>query len=162
MITRRDLLTSGVSLVVTAGIAGCLSDGGGDGEFRFERVVFSDANPEEYDSYQDVPERTTFVIDDPVWLLVVVRSAPTDDDGTAALAYTFRTTTPDGTTWEPVVERTEEWENVERTDNLVVWERFSTYPEDPPGEYETEITVEDTGGDHRLDRTATFELERAG
>jgi hypothetical protein len=42
----------------------------------------------------------------------------------------------------------------------VVWERFSTYPEDPPGEYEMRITVEETGGGPQLDRTATFELER--
>ena len=161
MITRRLLLAYG-GLVVSVGIAGCLSDASGGGEFRFERVVFSDENPEAYDSYQDVPEQTTFVVDKHVWLLVAVGSVPTADDGTATLAYTFRTVTPDETTWEPVVEREEVWESVEDTGSLVVWERFPTYPEDSPGEYEMQITVEETAGGEQLNRTETFELERAG
>lgn len=162
MVTRRRLLACSGGLVVTAAIAGCLSDSGDGGEFRFERVVFSDENPGEYDSYEGVPERTTFVVDEHVWLLVVVRSAPTNDDGTATLDYTFRTVTPDGTTWDTVVERQEEWENVQDDDRLVVWERFTTYPEDPPGEYEVQVTVADTGGGEQLRRTETFELEEGG
>ncbi|WP_340100115.1 hypothetical protein [Salinibaculum salinum] len=163
MMTRRSLITRGGAFVVTVGVAGCLSDSEDEsgGEFQFERVVFSDENPGKYDSYEAVPERTTFVVDDRLWLLVVVRNAPTDD-GTASLTYTFRTVTPGGTTWEPVVEREEEWENVEATDRLVVWERFSTYPEDTPGEYETEVTVEDIVGGEQLRTAETFELERGG
>jgi hypothetical protein len=162
MITRRFLLVRGGGLVATAGLAGCLSESGDGGEFRLDRVVFSDENPGEYDSYTDVPEVTTFVTGDHVWLLVAVRGAPTNDDGTAALAFTFRTVTPDGSTWDPVIEREEEWENVEETDSLLVWERFATYQEDPPGEYEMQITVEDAGGEQRLQQTETFELERGG
>lgn len=66
---------------------------------------------------------------------------------------------PDGTTWDPVVERSEQWEDVDGRDVLSVWERFVTYPEDSPGEYEISITVEDEFEGERLRTEETFRLE---
>jgi len=157
MSTRRQMLTTGG--VVGAGLlAGCLPSSE-SAAFGFERVVFSADSPENYDSYEDVTDTRTFSIDDPVWLLVAVESAPTADDGTATLEYTFQTDTPDGETWGPVVEREEDWEGVEASDVLIVWERFPTYPEDQPGEYEMTITVEDQVDGQRLRTAETFTLE---
>ena len=156
MITRRAVLVSG-GVAGPAVLAGCLS-GTEDREFAFDRVVVSDKNPGEYDSYRDVPEERTHRIEESLWVLVAVRNAPTDD-GTASLDYTFEVETPDGTTWDPVVERNERWEDVDGSDVLSVWENFATYPEDPPGEYEIAIAVEDAFEGERLRTNETFRLE---
>lgn len=162
MIPRRHVLAGGATLLGTSVLAGCLSGSDTNGEFEIDRIAFSSENPENVDSYEDVEDVRTFVIDESFWVLVATAYVPTDDDGKASLAYTFRTDTPDGSTWEPVHERTEEWEDVEQTDVLIIWERFSTFPEDPPGEYEMRIAVESQVEEKRLRSNEIFELEESG
>lgn len=58
MTSRRQVLRSGGTVVLASTLTGCLSDDD-DGEFRFERVVVTDRDPDEYDSYRDVPEEGT-------------------------------------------------------------------------------------------------------
>lgn len=160
MTSRRDVLLGAVGLVGAGVLTGCLS-GSENGEFAFERVVFTDEDPDRHDSYEDVPEDATYTAGETVWLLVVVEHVPVDETDTATLAYTFETETPDGTTWDPITEREESWENVESTDVLIIWEPFTTYEDDPPGEYEMTITVEDQAEGERLETTETFTLTEA-
>jgi hypothetical protein len=102
------------------------------------------------------------VIDEPFWILIAVTHVPTDDGDAASLAYTFRTETPAGSTWDPVVEREEEWIEVAPSDVLIFWERFATYPEDPQGEYVMDVTVEDQVDGERLRTEESFELANGG
>ena len=157
MLARRTLLIGGGTIGATV-LAGCLS-GSSDGEFTFERVVVSDQDPGEYDSYRDVPEERTHQVEDSVWLLVAVGNLPTDDDGTASLEYTVQIAAPDGSTLDPVIERSEQWDDVEGSDVLSVWEGFATYPEDSTGEYEITVTVEDEFEGEQLRTEETFHLE---
>lgn len=159
MINRRHYLQTGAAVLGASVLAGCLSSTAEDGEFALERVVLSSEDPDRHDSYEDVPDKRVFRIDEPFWVLVVAEYVPTDDDGTASLDYTFQIERPDGSSWDPVRERHEEWENVEPTELLIVWEKFSTFPEDEPGEYEMRITVKDRIESHRLRTDESFTLE---
>lgn len=157
MVSRRTVVGYGGALVSGAVLPGC-SMASESGPFEFVTVLFTAEDPGSYDTYDEVPTERTFTAGDYVWTSVVVRNAPTDDE-TARLAYTFETTAPDGTTWDPVRERDEQWEDVESGDELVVWERFPTFEEDPVGEYEMAITVVDQVDGEQLQATETFELQ---
>ena len=155
MITRRDALIGGASLVGAMTLAGCglLST---DGEFEFDTVAFT-TGLQAYDDYEKQPDRT-YQIGETVWVLLAVRNPPIGDDGTASFEYTFSTETPDGSTWDPVREREETWEDVDEDEILIIWEDFPTYEEDDPGEYEMQITVEDQHEGKRLRTDERFTL----
>ena len=163
MTSRRQVLRSGAVVFLAGALAGCLSDSEADseadGEFALERVVLSSEDPDTYDSYEDVPDERTFTVDEPFWVLVAVEYAPTDEDGAASLDYSFPIEAPDGSTLQPVRERSEQWEDVESNEVLIVWEKFSTFPEDQPGEYELRLAVKDQVEGQRLRTDEPFTLE---
>ena len=159
MISRRQVLECGGTVVGASVLAGCLSGSEADGEFALERVVLSREDPDTHESYDDVSDERTLPIDEPFWVLVVVEYVPTGENGTASLEYTFRIETPDGSAWDPVRERSEQWDDVEPSDLLIIWEKFSTFPEDTPGEYEMRLAVEDQVEGERLRTDESFTLE---
>lgn len=156
MITRRRLLAGATVIVTSTALSGCSF--GTDGEFGFDRVTLSPENPEEYDDYEAVPDTRTYTIDDAFYLFIALEYVPTDDDDSASLDFSVTTATPTGTEWDPT-EWHEQWDDVDSSDVPSVWHRFETYPEDPPGDYEMEITVEDRTQGEALQTTESFTLE---
>lgn len=157
MVTRRHLLAGGAALACSATLAGCTGTSS-DGPFEFETVAFTDGQPEGYEEYDEQPDNT-YTIGETVWILVAVHNVPTDEDGAATLEYTFDVETPDGGSWDKE-DREERWEDVEPGNILIIWEGFSTFEEDPPGEYELTITVEEQAEGETIRTTETFTLEQ--
>lgn len=156
MVSRRRFLIGGGAVVGTATVAGCgglLSD---DGEFEFREVVFTDGEPAGYDEYDRQPE-STYERGANVWVYLEVDYAPTDEDGTADLTFTFEVDTPDGETWQPV-EREESWEDAE--DSVLMYaQEFRTGADDEPGDYDMTITADDQVDGKQITATETFTLE---
>lgn len=159
MITRRAVLIGSAALAGVSAIAGCTASSGGD--FDFESITFAAGEPQNHETYEEAPNRT-YRVGDTVWVVVEVANVPTDDSDTARLEYVFETETPDGDTWEPVHEREESWDDVGESEILIVWDGFQTYEDDPDGEYEMTITVEDQVDGERLQTTEEFTLEGGG
>ncbi|MDR5673973.1 hypothetical protein AArcCO_1299 [Halalkaliarchaeum sp. AArc-CO] len=127
-------------------------------QFEFERVVFTDGEPDGMDDYDPQPN-DTYAVGDTIWLLVRVHHVPVDSAGTARLVYTFEIDAPDGSTWD-VDDREEHWERVGEHHILAIWEAISTFEDDPPGEYELTLTVEDQVHGEAIRTTETFTLEQ--
>ena len=125
--------------------------------FEFDSVVFTDGEPSGFEEYEKKPD-ATYERGEDVWLYLGVRNTPVDGAGTATLEYTFDVETPAGDRWDRIT-RTEEWERVQDDEILVIFEPFRTFEDDPPGEYEMTITVEDQAHDNRLETAETFTLE---
>ena len=160
MVTRRHLLAGGAAIAVSGTVAGCSGFSTEEGPFAFETVAFTAGQPEGYENYDEQSD-STYPIGETVWILVAVENVPVDDDGTATLEYTFDVETPDGESWDRE-NREEQWEDVDTTDVLIIWEGFATFEEDPPGEYELTITVEEQSMGETIRTTETFTLEQQG
>lgn len=154
MPTRRAVIVGGGVAIGTVALAGCLSDD--DVEFSFEDVALIEGEPAGVGEYTEQPD-ATYGLGDDVWIYVEVVGAPTDDDGTARLEYTFETETPDGEEWEPV-EREEEWSDADG-DLLMIGQSIETFEDDEPGDYDLTIIVDDQVDGERLTTTETFTLE---
>lgn len=156
MVSRRRFLIGGGAVLGTTAVAGCgalLSSGG---EFQFEEVTFTDGKPAGVGTYDRQPE-TTYERGEDVWVYLEMGYPPTDDNGTAKLAFTFRVETPNGETWNPV-EKEETWEDAE--DSILLFAQgFGTDVDDDPGEYEMSITVDDRVEEQQITTTETFTLE---
>ena len=126
--------------------------------FEFDSVVFTANEPEGVREYEEQPD-ATYAPGDTVWLYVSVKNVPVDSAGTATLHYTFDVETPEGDTWESVPEREESWDRVRDAEILIIWEGFTTYEDDPTGEYELTITVDDQADGQQITTTKTFVLE---
>ena len=127
-------------------------------QFEFERVVFTNGEPEGMDDYVEQSD-DTYAVGDTIWLLVRVHNVPVDSAGTARLVYRFKIEAPDGSTWE-VDDREETWDRVGEHHILAIWEGFATFEEDPPGEYELTLTVEDQIHGETIRTSETFALEQ--
>lgn len=155
MVSRRRFLIGGGTVLVAATTAGCgglLSSGG---EFQFEEVTFTDGKPAGVGEYDQQPDNT-YERGENVWVYLEMGYPPTNDDGTAQLAFTFTVETPNGDTWNPV-EREESWQDAE--DSILLFaQEFETNANDEPGEYEMSITVDDRVDGEQIATTATFTL----
>ena len=109
-------------------------------EVRIDNVVFGDAEA-------DAP--TENILDEPVYqrgeesvfIIPEVLGAPVDATGEAVLDVTFSVEDPDGTMWE-TSESTYVWEDA-GFQVLMPTREYQTFDDDPTGEYEVSIDVEE-------------------
>lgn len=125
--------------------------------FELAAVVFTDGEPRDVDDYDEKPD-ATYARGEDVWLYTEVVNAPTDDSGKAVLEYTFEVVPPTGEPWEPST-KLNRWERVGEDEALIYWRGFTMYEDDPTGEYEVTLTIEDRVMGKQIRTTETFVVE---
>lgn len=78
--------------------------------------------------------------------------------GKAILEYTFEVVPPTGEPWEPS-QKINRWERVGDDEVLVYWREFIVYEDDPTGEYQVTITIEDRVEGRQIGTTETFVVQ---
>lgn len=125
---------------------------------RIDAIGFGDAETDEpHEHLLDDPVYNRG--DENVYVVPQVLGAPVDTNGDATIEVTFNVENPGGDTWEPIVDSYTFEDAGYRV--LMPTREYDTFDEDPVGEYEITVAIEEqiTGEQYTDSMTATFELE---